>query len=76
MNPLHLLWIIPVTAAISVPVAYFLLGLLTSAGTTDLDRERWQALCALAVLYHAVKDSGADRGRVDAAMARAREVLG
>ena len=75
MNPLHLLWIIPTTAAISISAGYFLLGLLTSASTTDLDRERWRALCELALLYHAVTDSGGDRSKVDAALARAREVL-
>ena len=52
MNPQHLYWIIPITAAISISAGYFLLGLLTSASNTDLDRERWQALCELAILYY------------------------
>ena len=60
---------------VSVPVAYFLLGMTTSASNTDLDKERWQALCELAILYYSVRDSGGDQSKVDAALARAREVL-
>ena len=75
MNPQHLYWIIPITAVVCIPVAYFLLGLLTSASNTDLDKERWQALCELAILYYSVRDSGGDQSKVDAALARAREVL-
>ena len=60
---------------VSIPVAYLLLGMTTSASTTDLDRERWQALCELAILYYSVRDSGGDQSKIDAALARAREVL-
>jgi len=60
---------------VAVPVAAFLMGLATSASTSDLERERWGVLCVLARLYHAVEQSGGDRSAVDEAMERARAVL-
>ena len=69
---IHWTWIILVLF-ISVPVAYFLLGLATVSQGADLRSANTRLWCRLFVLVQAI-DSG-DDDAVRVALERAREVL-